>query len=384
VKKDKSIMGTTKRKTIFTLKQADTLTRARAGVITTAHGAFRTPAFMPVGTQGTVKGLRPDELREAGAEIILANTYHLFVRPGMEIIEKHKGLHPFMAWDGPILTDSGGYQVFSLAKLRKITENEVVFNSHFDGRQIVFTPETVMQVQATLGSDIAMVFDECPHYPAEKEYIERSMNVTLAWARRCKAAHRKRGQSLFGIVQGGMHHDLRTRSLEETVAIGFDGYALGGLSVGEPKELMYEIAEAFLPRLPAERPKYVMGIGTPLDLLAMISFGADMFDCVNPTRYGRNGTAFTRTGKVVVRNGEYSLDTQPLDRHCSCYTCRHFTRSYLRHLFNCHEMLGPQLVSYHNVHFFIELVSAARTAVKNGEFRQFRRGFERNYDEKSC
>jgi queuine tRNA-ribosyltransferase len=377
-------MATTKKKNIFECKKTDKTTHARTGIVTTKHGAFNTPAFMPVGTQGTVKGIKPNELREAGAEIILSNTYHLFVRPGMEIIEKHNGLHNFMAWDGPILTDSGGYQVFSLAKLRKITENEVVFNSHFDGRQIVFTPEIVMKIQETLGSDIAMVFDECPHYPAEKEYIERSMHVTLAWAKRCKQAHRKRSQALFGIVQGGMHPDLRTRSLEETVNIDFDGYALGGLSVGEPKELMYEIAQAFLPKLPADKPKYVMGIGTPLDLLNMIAFGADMFDCVNPTRYGRNGTAFTHTGKVVVRNGEFALDTRPLDHKCDCYTCKHFTRSYLRHLFNCQEMLGPQLVSYHNVYFFIHLISKVRAAIKKGEFQQFKRAFERNYDEKSC
>ncbi|MBN1493322.1 MAG: tRNA guanosine(34) transglycosylase Tgt [Candidatus Omnitrophica bacterium] len=372
------------KKKIFILKTKDQKSHARVGMVTTKHGVFNTPVFMPVGTQATVKGIKPSELKDAGAEIILSNTYHVFVRPGMEVIERHKGLHNFMAWHGPILTDSGGYQVFSLAKLRKITEDEVVFNSHFDGRKIVFTPEIVMKIQETLGSDIAMVFDECPHYPADKNYIKKSMHMTLEWARRCKKAHKKRSQAVFGIVQGGMFPDLRAESLEQTVAIDFDGYALGGLSVGEPKELMYEIAQTFLPQLPDEKPKYVMGIGTPLDLLNMISFGADMFDCVNPTRYGRNGTAFTHAGKIVVRNGNYTLDKKPLDPKCDCYTCKHFTRSYLRHLLNCHEMLGPQLISYHNVYFFIRLISAAREAIKNGEFQQFKRRFERNYDEKSC
>ncbi|MFC1809380.1 tRNA guanosine(34) transglycosylase Tgt [Candidatus Omnitrophota bacterium] len=372
------------KKSIFKKTGSDNDSHARIGKVTTKHGIFKTPVFMPVGTQGTVKGIRPDELKEAGAEIILSNTYHLFVRPGMEVIEKHKGLHSFMGWNGPILTDSGGYQVFSLAKLRKINENEVVFNSHFDGRKIVFTPEIVMKIQETFGSDIAMIFDECPHYPADKKYIKKSMNITLEWAKRCKKAHRKRTQSLFGIVQGGMFHDLRKQSLEQTVKIDFDGYALGGLSVGEPKNLMYEIAEAFLPQLPKDKPKYVMGIGTPLDLLNMISFGADMFDCVNPTRYGRNGTAFTHTGKIVVRNGKYTYDKRPLDPKCNCYACKNFTRSYLRHLINCHEMLGPQLISYHNIYFFIQLIASTRDAIKNGQFQQFKKSFERNYDEKSC
>lgn len=371
-------------KKIFTGEKQDERSHARAGVITVKHGSFRTPVFMPVGTQATVKGLTPAQVDETGAEIILSNTYHVYVRPGIEVIEKHKGLHRFMHWDRPILTDSGGYQVFSLAKLRKITDHEVVFNSHFDGRKITFTPELVMKIQEALGSDIAMVFDECPHYPAEKTYVKKSMHTTLAWARRCKQAHSKRSQAVFGIVQGGMYHDLREESLQETVLLDFHGYALGGLSVGEPKELMYEIAATFLPQLPQDKPKYVMGIGTPLDLLAMVSFGADMFDCVNPTRYGRNGTAFTHAGKVVVRNGQYTHDMKPLDPCCDCYTCRNFTRSYVRHLFNCQEMLGPQLVSYHNVYFFVKLMQEARKAIKKGKFSEFKHAFELNYDEKSC
>lgn len=371
-------------KNMYKLIKKDTKTHARVGKITTAHGSFHTPVFMPVGTQATVKGLTPETVKSTNAGIILSNTYHLYVRPGLDIIAQHKGLHNFMGWDGPILTDSGGYQVFSLARLRKITETEVVFNSHFDGRKIIFTPELVMDIQGILGSDIAMVFDECPHYPADKKYIQKSMHITLAWAERCKKAHKKKDQALFGIVQGGMFSDLRKQSLDETVAIGFDGYALGGLSVGEPKHLMYEMTKEFLPQLPDDKPKYVMGIGTPLDLLNMVSFGADMFDCVNPTRYGRNGSAFTHHGKVVVRNGAYANDMGPLDPLCDCYTCKNFTRSYLRHLFNCKEMLGPQLVSQHNIHFFVNLMKKTQQAIRKGEFSEFKQAFERNYNEKSC
>lgn len=369
---------------IFSLEKQDKKTAARAGTISVHHGEVRTPVFMPVGTQATVKGLTPAQIEEIDAEIILSNTYHVYVRPGIDVITAHKGLHRFMNWKRPLLTDSGGYQVFSLAKLRKISEDAVVFNSHFDGREITLTPESVMKIQEGLGSDIAMVFDECPHYPAERAYVEKSMHLTLAWAERCKQAHTKRTQAVFGIVQGGMYHDLREESLEKTVALNFSGYALGGLSVGEPKNLMYEIAETFLPKLPDDKPKYVMGIGTPLDLLTMVSFGADMFDCVNPTRYGRNGSAFTHGGKVVVRNGSYAKDLKPLDSCCDCYTCQNFSRSYIRHLFNCKEMLGPQLVSFHNVHFFVSLMRKARTAIKKGKFSEFKRNFETNYDEKSC
>ena len=369
---------------IFRVLKKDKATRARLGRIETKRGVIRTPSFMPVGTQATVKGITPLELKKLDADVILSNTYHVYVRPGMEVIKKHKGLHRFMGWDKPILTDSGGFQVFSLAKLRKITKDEVIFNSHFDGRKIRFTPEKVMKIQEDLDSDIAMVFDECPHYPAEKSYIEKSMLMTLEWAKRCRKSHKKRSQSLFGIVQGGMFSDLRQKSLEATVALNFDGYAIGGVSVGEPKELMHSITEEFVPQLPTEKPRYVMGIGTPLELLHMIAQGADMFDCVNPTRYGRNGTAYTRTGKRVIRNGLYTKDMKPIDPKCACYVCQNFSRSYIRHLLNAHEMLGPRLVSYHNLHFFLDFMRSIRKAIRENRFSQYRRSFERNYDENAC
>ena len=367
----------------FSLMHKDPSCGARAGVVHTAHGTFETPVFMPVGTQGTVKSLAPDDLEEAGAQIILANAYHLYIRPGIDTIKLANGLHAFMGWQRPILTDSGGYQVFSLARLRGISEEGVRFHSHFDGREIFLTPETVIEAEEHLGSDIAMMFDECPPHDAARAHVEEAVHRTVRWAERAKRVHRRKEQLLFGIVQGGRFKDLRVQSLEETVKIGFDGYAIGGVSVGEPKPLMEEIVRAVAPLLPEEKPRYLMGVGTPLDLLWAVEAGIDMFDCVNPTRYGRNGCAFTHSGKVVVRNAEYARDQAPLDETCSCYTCRTFSRSYLRHLFNCEELLAYRLVTLHNVSFFISLVQSARRAIVNGEFVPFKNHFLSEYDESS-
>ncbi len=367
----------------FKLLAQDKKCKARVGKITTPHGTFETPVFMPVGTQGTVKAVMPKDLVEAGAEIILSNTYHLYIRPGTEVIQKLKGLHRFMAWDRPILTDSGGYQVFSLSKLRSITEEGVKFLSYFDGREIFLTPEKVIEIQEVLGSDIAMVFDECPAANKDKKTIEKAVNITLRWSKRAKKRHRLKTQALFGIVQGGTFSDLRRRSLEETLAIGFDGYALGGLSVGEPKPEMLKILEEILPMMPADQPRYLMGVGTPLDFFDAVERGADMFDCVNPTRYGRNGTAFTSDGLVVVRNGRYQKDPKPIQEDCDCYTCRNFSRAYLRHLVNCHEILGAELITLHNVHYFVNLVKAMRAKIREGKFLQFKRNFQNRFDPES-
>lgn len=361
-------------------RKQDKTSHARLGIITTPRGTIETPVFMPVGTQGTVKGIPQKMLDEAGASIILGNTYHLYVRPGMDIIKSHRGLHRFMGWNKPILTDSGGYQVFSLAKLRKITRDGATFNSHFDGRTITFTPEKVIQIQETIGSDIAMVFDECLAYPSSKTETKKSLELTVEWERRCKVAHKKRKQALFGIVQGGMFKDLRKESIERIVEIGFDGYAIGGLSVGEPRELLYEMVHYVAPHMPQDKPRYLMGVGYPQDILEAVSAGVDMFDCVLPTRLGRNGTAFTSRGMVVVRNGKYANDKQPLDRACDCYTCKNFSRSYLRHLINCKEMLGSILVSYHNIYFFLNLMREVRKAIHTGCFNAFKCKFLRKYD----
>lgn len=365
----------------FEVTVSDTKTKARWGVVTTPHGAFQTPAFMPVGTQGTVKTFTPRELAELGAEIILANAYHLYTRPGIDIIRRAGGLHRFMAWNGPLLTDSGGYQVFSLAKLRKVTVDGVIFNSHFDGRELRFTPELVVEIQETLASDIAMVFDECPPYTEDKSLVRRSLEITLAWAKRSKACHRMETQALFGIVQGGFFPDLRRESLAQTAEIGFDGYALGGFGIGEPADKTFEVLDAIADEMPPDKPRYLMGLGTPLDILKAVGLGMDMFDCVNPTRYGRNGSAFTRQGRMVVRNGSYADDLNPLDSSCRCYTCQNFSRAYLRHLFNAEEILGPRLLSLHNVHFFLELMRDIRESIRRGTFRAFKKSFEGQYDE---
>ncbi len=364
----------------FRVTKQDPHSHARTSVVETAHGTFNTPTFMPVGTQGTVKGLTPRDLEGLGAEIILSNAYHLFVRPGIEIIQEAGGLHRFMGWSGPILTDSGGYQIFSLSRLRKLTEEGVEFRSHFDGRVLFLTPEKVIEIEEALGSDIAMVLDECPPYTEDKKVIRDSMVLTLEWARRSKQSHRREDQALFGIIQGGIFEELRKESLERTAEMDFPGYALGGLFVGEPKEESFKILRSLGPALPENRPRYVMGAGTPLELLEAVSSGIDLFDCVNPTRYGRNGSAFTSKGLVVLRNAKYNRDFQPIDEACRCYTCRNFSRSYLRHLFNCQEMLGPQLVSLHNVFFFLDFMKRIRCEVEAGTLASFKRNFRNQFD----
>ena len=341
----------------FTITQKDADTSARIGVLTTPHGTVETPIFMPVGTQGTVKTLSPKELKAARVQIILGNTYHLYLRPGPDIIAEAGGLHNFMQWNGPILTDSGGYQVFSLADLNRITEDGVTFQSHWDGSYHLFTPEKVIQIQQAIGADIIMTLDECTPYPCSYEYAHRSNEMTLRWAHRCKEQHDAAGaQTLFGIVQGSTYPELREKSAKSLVEIDFEGYAIGGLSVGEPKSVMYEMIEAAVTHLPLDKPRYLMGVGKPEDLVKTVSLGTDMFDCVIPTRNGRNGTLFTRKGKLVVKNSEYATDFSPVDEECSCYTCRTFSRAYLRHLFQAGEMLGPRLATLHNIHFFLDLM----------------------------
>ncbi len=364
----------------FEVTHTDAKTQARTGKVTTAHGIFETPVFMPVGTQATVKALTPRDLREAGTEIILSNAYHLYIRPGIDIIQSAGGLHRFMGWDGPILTDSGGYQVFSLSRLRKITEDGASFQSHFDGKEIFLSPEKVIEIQEVIGSDIAMIFDECPPPTKDKKRVQDSMELTLRWSARAKKCHRLKSQALFGIIQGGSFPDLRRESLARTVEMDFDGYALGGLCVGESKEETLSVLDAVLAQMPQEKPRYLMGIGTPIDFVEAISRGADMFDCVNPTRYGRNGAAFTPTGMVVVRNRKYQTDWRPLAEGCECYTCRHFSRGYLRHLFNTEEMLGPQLLSIHNVHFFVQFVKTIREHIRRGTLLEFKKNFINQFD----
>ncbi len=361
----------------------DTDTHARTGIVTTPHGSFETPVFMPVGTQGAMKGITPRDVEDTGAEIILGNAYHLYIRPGITIIQKFGGLHRFMGWNKPILTDSGGFQVFSLTRLREITEEGALFHSHVDGARIFLTPEKVIEIQEAIGSDIAMIFDECPPPTKDRQVIQNSLDVTVRWARRAKAHHRREGQALFGIIQGGTFLDLRKESLEKTVEIGFDGYALGGLCVGETKEETLAVMHPTVPALPEDKPRYLMGIGTPVDFLEGIAAGADMFDCVTPTRYGRNGSAFTPHGLVVVRNAKYAEDECPLSEDCGCYTCRQFSRAYLRHLFNADEMLGPQLVSLHNIHFFVNFVKTLRQKIREGGFSRYKREFVEQFEENS-
>ena len=368
----------------FTITKEDTDTSARVGILSTPHGRVETPVFMPVGTQGTVKTLSPGELRDTGAHIILGNTYHLYLRPGSDVIAEAGGLHAFMSWERPILTDSGGYQVFSLADLNKITEEGVTFQSHWDGSYHHFTPESVIQIQHALGADIIMALDECTPYPCSHEYAQRSQEMTLRWARRCKSGHNNKGaQALFGIVQGSTYPDLRERSAVALVDLDFDGYAIGGLSVGEPKSVMYEMIAAAEAHLPREKPRYLMGVGKPEDLVRGVSLGADMFDCVIPTRNGRNGTLFTHQGKLVVKNAEYARDFRPIDGECSCYTCRTFSRAYLRHLFQAGEMLAPRLATLHNIHFFLDLMKQVREAILEGCFVSWRKNFEESYANES-
>lgn len=353
--------------------------RARLGVLHTPHGDVETPVFMPVGTQATVKAMSPRELEEVGSRIILSNTYHLYLRPGHDLIQQAGGLHKFMAWDGPILTDSGGFQVFSLGDLRKITEEGVEFRSHIDGSKHIFTPERVMEIEMALGPDIAMAFDECVGYPTTYEYAQKSMERTSRWAERCLKAHNKEDQALFGIVQGSMFKDLREQSARDLVPMDFPGYAIGGLSVGEEKPLMYEVLDYTVPLLPEHKPRYLMGVGSPDCLIEGVMRGIDMFDCVLPTRIARNGTVFTKMGKLVIKNAKYKYDFTPLDHSCDCYTCRTFTRAYIRHLFNVDEILGLRLTTIHNLSYLLNLMKLIRLAIKEDALSDLREEFYRNY-----
>jgi queuine tRNA-ribosyltransferase len=392
----------------FELLAQDRQSKARCGRLTTTHGVIETPAFMPVGTQGSVKAVSPRELRELNAQIILGNTYHLFVRPGIEVIKHFGGLHKFMNWDGPILTDSGGYQIFSLAKLRKISEEGAHFQNHVDGTPAFISPEIAMEIQAALGSDIAMVLDECAPYPCERDYAARSAEMTTRWAKRCKetlrrqedltalssqvskekhiaaeraaAAEQKQTRQLvFGIAQGATFEDLRKESAQAIVDLDFDGYAIGGVSVGEPEEEMMRAVESSEPFLPKDKPRYAMGLGTPPQLLEMIARGMDMFDCVLPTRLARNGTAFTSTGTLNLKNAEFTRDKKPIEENCSCSACREFSRGYIRHLVKAEEILGLRLITLHNLHFYLDLMRQVRDKIDNGAFTDFRRNFVSNY-----
>jgi queuine tRNA-ribosyltransferase len=385
--------------TVFEPIAADPKSSARTGRLRTAHGVVETPVFMPVGTQATVKCMAPGELHEVGAQIILANTYHLVIRPGTELIARAGGLHKFMSWDGPILTDSGGYQVFSLAKLRKISREGVEFQSHVDGATLFLGPREAMAAQMALGSDIAMAFDECPHWPCDREYACSSLELTLEWAARCREEVERasspfisnnnqtgkmpvpRRQLLFGIVQGSVFADLRERGARELVAMDFDGYAIGGVSVGEPRHLISGQVEMTVPFLPSEKPRYLMGVGTPPQILEMIARGVDLFDCVLPTRVARNGTVFTARGTYAIKNAQYRADFGPLEEGCECYACRHFTRAYIRHLFWANEILGLRLITWHNLHVYLNTLRRAREAIGAGAFEEFRREFLANYSQ---
>ena len=349
---------------------------ARLGRLHTPHGVIETPVFMPVGTQASVKGISPDELRGIGAGIILSNTYHLYLRPGHEIVREAGGLHGFMNWDGAILTDSGGFQVFSVSKLRKITEEGVAFRSHLDGAAKFLSPEVAMEIENALGADIIMAFDECAPYPSDYKYTKKSMERTTRWAERCLAAHKDtERQSLFGIVQGGMYADLRKQSARDLVSLDFPGYAIGGLSVGEPAELMYQMLEETVPELPAEKARYLMGVGSPDYLLEGVARGIDMFDCVLPTRIGRNGTAMTSGGRVIVRDAKYSRDFSPIDPECQCPACRNHTRAYIRHLLKAGEMYGLRLVTLHNLYYLTNLMKEIRCAIMEDRFLDYKREF---------
>jgi queuine tRNA-ribosyltransferase len=388
----------------FELLVTDTHSKGRRGRLTTAHGVVETPAFMPVGTQGTVKAVTPRELRELNAQIVLANTYHLFVRPGLDAIEHFGGLHNFMNWDGPILTDSGGYQIFSLAKLRKITDEGVEFQNHIDGGRAFISPEIAMEIQTLLGSDIAMALDECVPYPCEYDYAAQSAEMTTRWAKRCKEWKKENverptpnaqrptadiesidyqpstlNQLLFGIVQGATFEDLRKESAQAMVELDFHGYAIGGVSVGEPEEEMMRAVESAEPFLPNDKPRYAMGLGTPPQMLELIARGMDMFDCVLPTRLARNGTAFTATGTLNLKNAEFALDRSPIEENCGCDACREFSRGYIRHLIKAEEILGLRLITLHNLHFYLNLMNRARNEIERGTFDQFRKAFVTHY-----
>ncbi|MCX7698896.1 MAG: tRNA guanosine(34) transglycosylase Tgt [Candidatus Goldbacteria bacterium] len=352
---------------------------ARVGEINTTHGRILTPVFMPVGTQATVKIMTPLDLEEMGYEVILANTYHLYLRPGVDIIKKFNGLHKFMGWNKNILTDSGGFQVFSLQALRKITKEGVIFKSHIDGSEHLFTPEKVIEIQNILNGDIIMCLDECPPYPATHEYVNDSLDKTIEWAKRSKLAHKKENQHLFGIIQGGIYKDLRERAMEEMFKLDFPGYALGGVSVGEDKELIYRVVEWCGPMMPENKPRYLMGVGTPEDIWYAVERGIDMFDCVFPTRIARNGNIYTAEGQIAVRNSEFKEDDRPMDENCNCYACKNFSRAYIRHLFNVHEILGMRLTTLHNLHFMIRLIEIIRKSIIDETFEKEKEKFFKKY-----
>ncbi|MFH1594234.1 MAG: tRNA guanosine(34) transglycosylase Tgt [Candidatus Omnitrophota bacterium] len=384
----------------FKLEHVDKESKARAGILNTAHGIVHTPYFMPVGTQATIKTLSNDDMISCGTEMIMANAYHLYLRPGEEILKKAKGLHHFMSWKGPIMTDSGGYQIFSLAVLRKVQKEGVEFKSHIDGSKHFMTPERIIDFQKVMGSDIMMPLDECLHYPVSRSQVEASLKTTIDWAGRSKVTQERGaqarlptcgkqagkntgahvGQMLFGIIQGSTYLDLRKRSVEETLKVDFDGYAIGGVAVGEPQELIHEVTEYTASLLPEDKVRYLMGVGTPLDILDAIAEGIDLFDCVVPTRNGRNGQAFTWDGELQLRNAPFKDDFKPIDRRCTCYACREHTRGYIRHLFNTKEILGLRLVSLHNIHFYVKLMEVSRQAILENRFDKFRKEFKRKYN----
>ena len=363
----------------YELLHIDKNTGARRGVVHTPHGDIQTPIFMPVGTQATVKSMTVEELKENGAQIILSNTYHLYLRPGSKLVRKAGGLHNFMRWDRPILTDCGGFQVFSLSSLRTITEDGVEFKSHLDGSKHFFSPEKVMEIQEDLGADIIMSFDECCPYPSTYEYTKDSMERTTRWAKRCKEAHTTENQALFGIIQGGFYEDLREKSAKDLVELDLPGYAIGGISVGEPKEEFLKMLKFTTPLMPENKPRYLMGVGSPDYLIEAAMAGIDMCDCVLPTRIARNGTAMTSKGKIVVRNATYAEDFSPLDSECDCYTCKNYTRAYLRHLVKCNEILGDRLLSIHNIKFLTNLMERVRIEIENDNLSNFAKDFYKKY-----
>ncbi len=364
---------------LFAVEKTCPETKARLGILTTPHGLVPTPIFLPLASQGTVKALSPDDLKALGARMILGNTYHIYLRPGVEVIKQIGGLHRFMAWEGPLLTDSGGFQIFSLGHLRRVSDEGVLFRSHLDGSEHFLTPELVIEIQEELGADIIMPLDECPSYYDPPESIEEAMRRTHIWAERCLQRHRRKDQSLFGIVQGGTLMKLREESARFLLSLGFPGYAIGGLSVGEPKELTYKIAKETAALLPEDKPRYLMGIGSPEDLVECISYGIDIFDCALPTRIARNGAFFTREGRLNIRNSRFKGDDRPIDPDCDCYTCKTFSAAYLHHLFKCEELLGYRLATIHNLRFIMRLLDEIRNAISTGTFPQFKAEFLKNY-----
>jgi len=366
----------------FTISAKDTTSQARCGLLETAHGSIETPVFMPVGTQGTVKGMAPTELEDLHCSIILGNTYHLNLKPGMDIIEKAGGLHRFMGWNHSILTDSGGFQVFSLAKLRKMKHDGVEFQSHIDGSTLFLGPKESMNIQRIIGSDIAMCFDECIPYPCEKNYAEESVKRTTRWAASCAKQPHAEGQLVFGIVQGSVFPDLRERSAKDLMNIGFDGYAIGGVSVGEPEDVLIQGVEDSIGFLPEDRPRYLMGVGVFTQFVESIARGVDMFDCVIPTRYARNGSAFTFDGPIPIKAARYKEDMSPIEKGCSCYACTHFSRAYIRHLLNVNEILGARLLTIHNIYRYMSFMNDLRTSIREGTFKDFREEVNRRYSQK--